>query len=469
MVTREAVPIVRVGTYPLSTGTHTFTEEDLLAAADALANDPAVKAPRVKIASVEKALGLDPMAHGGEPAFGYFDNLRVTENGQELLADFHGPESVAAAMEWAYPSLSIEGTPPGWESATGRKHDLVITAVALLGVHWPGVTTLDDFHEFLANGPTIERTEDAPETVLATMRQAPTPIAASLDQDLVGRRFYEALESGAVERPEGVESVWSLWIRSMRFDDTGSPYLKVTDEDSGRLYRVDFSVAGSEVTFGDWIEVAEQDVPVAAGAVRLSAPLASWASRDESRAAMAINPEEANPLTDEQRRAFAAAFGLPEDATAEQVEAAAAAAAEERAATPPAPEPTPEPVAPEPEPVAASAPSARVREVTEGVWAETQARLEAAERRLAERDAADQRAERDALIMAAVSDGRIAPAERDEWRRDLDEAPEATARAIGRLTPNRIPVEARGIDPTDARGELAGVGQGTGLFPELEG
>jgi hypothetical protein len=31
IVTRTDVPIVRVGTFPLSTGEHTFTEEDLKA------------------------------------------------------------------------------------------------------------------------------------------------------------------------------------------------------------------------------------------------------------------------------------------------------------------------------------------------------------------------------------------------------------------------------------------------------
>jgi hypothetical protein len=121
--------------------------------------DPAVKDPRVKIDSVAAALNLDDAAHGGEPAFGRFTNLHVSEDGQTLLADFIGPKSVAAAMTWAYPSLSIEGPPPGWVSATGRAHELVVSAVALLGVHWPGVTTLDDFHEFLTDGPKIEATE----------------------------------------------------------------------------------------------------------------------------------------------------------------------------------------------------------------------------------------------------------------------------------------------------------------------
>jgi hypothetical protein len=460
LVTIEAVPIVRVGTYELSTGTHSFTEEDLRAAADALANDPAVKAPRIKIDSVEGALALDDMAHGGEPAFGYVDGLRVSENGQELLGDFHVPEGVRGAMEWAYPSLSVEGTPPGWTSATGRKHDLVITAVALLGVHWPGVTTLEDFSEFLANGPTIEKTVDAPEEVLATTPQRARRIAASLDQDLVGRRFYEGLESGGIELPDGVDSVWDLWIRSMRFDDAGKPYLKVTDESHGTLYRVDFKVSSSGVTFGDFVEVVEQDVPVAAGAPRPLAPLASWASRAESRA-MAINPEEAHPMTDEQRRAFAAAFGLPEDATVEQVEAAAAEAATARQTEPvvPADEPVVEPVAEE-VPVAARAlpPGATIIDSQE--LEELRAGASMA-RELAQREA-DQA--RDSVIAAAIREGRFAPSRREHWLNAWQHDPEGTRTLLtaseseGGLAPNSIPVVARGAGPADTDTEAAGTG-----------
>src|SRR4051794_37791266 len=151
--------------YPLASGPRTFAEEDLRAAAEAFATDPAVKAPRIKIDALARAWGLDPDAHGGEPAFGWFDNLTVASGGQELVADAHVPEWLAGAMQGALPSLSIEGTPPGWESPTGRRHDLVITAVALLGTEWPGCTTLDDFRELLANGPIMEH--PAEEVVLA--------------------------------------------------------------------------------------------------------------------------------------------------------------------------------------------------------------------------------------------------------------------------------------------------------------
>lgn len=468
LTTIEAVPLIRTGTYDLSTGSQTFAEEDLAAAAAAWATDPAVKNPRVKIASVESALGLDPAAHGGEPAFGYFDNLRVSDDGQTLLADAHVPPGVAGAMEWAYPSLSIEGTPRGWTSATGRSHELVVTAVALLGVHWPGVSTLEDFSAFLAEGPKIEKT-DAPEEVLATMpRHARTGPHAGLDVDLIGRRFIDLVDGGGVTLPDGIENAWALWVTAIRVDDTGNLYVKAIDESSGRLFRADATVKGGEVTFGDLVEVIEQDVPVAAAGARAPVVLASWASRAESRAVRATQTtdEEAPGMTDEQRRTLAAAHGLdPETATVEQIMAAAAEAAQARVPEP-APEPAPpEPVVPEPvpEPVAASA--APTVTVSREVWEETNRRLQAVETDVQARSQAEQRVERDGMVTAALREGRIGPSERATWREQLDRAPEATAALLAALAPGRhAPTNAPDGGLGDQDLVAAGGDGGTGWF-----
>lgn len=455
IVTRSDVPIVRVGTYPLSTGVHTFTEEDIAAAADALANDPAIKAPRAKIASVEAALGLDPTEHGGEPAFGWFDNLRVTDDGQELLADYHGPQAVVDAMKWAYPSLSVEGGP--YKSVTGREHSLVITAVALLGIHWPGVTTLEDFTEFMANGPTIEVTANAPHEVLATIAARATPIAASLDVETVRTRLYEAVDGGELEIPEGAKG-WDLWIRSLRFDDAGKPYAKVTDEGSGRLYRVDFKVKGNEVTFGAFVEIVEQDVPVAAATRPLPA-LGSWATRDESRTlAASTNTEDHSQMTDEQRRALAPKYGLdPETATEAEVIAAAIAAPD-----PVAPEPT-KPAAPEVPEGFSIVDDATLAELREG------ATLAVTASRKSQRD------ERDTTISAAISAGKIPVGRREAfeamWGDPMGDTPEkragdpeGTRQLLAKLSPGLVPVEAREVGKAGDGDVTEDDGGGTGLF-----
>lgn len=161
-------------------------------------------------------------------------------------------------------------------------------------------------------------------------------------------------------------------------------------------------------------------------------------------------------MTPEQIAALAAGFGLdPATATEADIMAASAAAAE-AAATPP-PEVVPIAPVPEPEavPVAASA-EARTVTVTAAQWQETQDRLARTETDLQARRETEQRTHRDGLIAAAVMDGRIAPSERDQWRTDLDDAPEATERILARLTPNRIPVQARGVDRQEGVNEGGG-------------
>ena len=50
------------------------------------------------------------------------------------------------------------------------------------------------------------------------------------------------------------------------------------------------------------------------------------------------------------------------------------------------------------------------------------------------------RERRDALVTAAVSDGRIAPSARDEWRKGLDENEERTSALLALLPKNTVPV-----------------------------
>lgn len=462
------VPICATGTYQLSSGEATFTEEDLVAAVEAL-RDPAVKAPRVKIDGL--AASFDPGAHGGEPAFGWVDNMRVSEDGQTLLGDFMVPSWLAETIEWAYPSRSIEGC-QSWRSPTGKAHDLVITAVALLGVDLPGVATLPDLSEVLADGPAATPTE-----VIARMPARPGRIAAGLDQDVVRRRFYEALDDGTIDVPDGVGSHWDLWVRSLRFDDHGRPYLKVQDDAAGRLYRLDFTVDGDRVAFGDWTEVVEQDVPVTAAARRPAPALAVWASREQSRAggvattaAASAGPDyqEESTIMDVDTTLLRRHLGLPEDATEEQIRAALETdpASQNRDVTASADtdggesahQPTnderggepgegAESEPREPLPVAAQAEIARLsRELAE---------LRAREAARAERETMERR---DRIVAEAIREGRIAPADRDHYRRLLD-ADEDTGVALlqARARGSAVPVEAAGAggQPVDGEGGIS--------------
>jgi hypothetical protein len=55
--------------------------------------------------------------------------------------------------------------------------------------------------------------------------------------------------------------------------------------------------------------------------------------------------------------------------------------------------------------------------------------------------AAQVNARRDALVSAAIADGRISPANRDTWRAQLDSSEETTTELLAALPKNTIPVK----------------------------
>lgn len=60
------------------------------------------------------------------------------------------------------------------------------------------------------------------------------------------------------------------------------------------------------------------------------------------------------------------------------------------------------------------------------------------------------RRDRDELIEEAIHDGKFSPSRREHYRNRYDSDMEGTVALIGRLTPNTVPLEARGVDvPTD--------------------
>lgn len=462
LVTIPDVPLVSTGTYHLATGEHTFTEEELRAAVEAL-SDKAVHPPRIKIDGLAET--WVEAEHGGEPAFGHVENMRLTPDGQTILGDLKVPGWLADSIEWAYPARSIEG-PLGWTTATGKTHELVITAVALLGVDLPGVSTLPDLQELLSQEGPVEQVE-AEQMVIARSRPggARRTVQAGLDQDLVRRRFYDALDEGALELPDGVVA-YDLWIRSLRFDDSGTPYLKVEDDGAGELYRVDFTVSGSEVDFDGFTKVVEQDVAVAAASdAQRREPLAVFASRAESRAVIATDDEQETTMNVARlrERLGLTVEQLPDDATDEQINAALDMDP---------PEPAPEGGGTEPPPAAATAPAAEPTapepvaassQLPEGmaiVDQATLADLRAGARTAQELAARSAREERDRIIAQAMGEGRFMPSRREAIERLWDADPEGTRIMLtasedqGGLAPGFVPVEARGTSPQDT--ELTG-------------
>lgn len=473
--------------YPLASGPATFTPEDLVAAV-ASQDDPAIQAPRVWLGHPDDQrfhAGRTTPAGSAEPALGKVVNMRVEDNGMTLVGDIVGcPTWLARILSSAYPSRSIEGF-QGATTVTGHSWDLVITDLALLGVTWPGVSTLDDLEALYSeDGPDgVEVREEDAVTV-----NAARAITAQVNVDDVRRAFYDSLESS---------QMW-WWIRAIQLD----PNELIVDDDEGGLYRVPFEMSGEEITFGEaakvkiqYVNASQAQDPDARGLLanmltRDHTVAASWDQRTASRPEQTTT-EEVNTMDPTRLRQ---SLGLPADATDDQV-AARITELNNNAEAQPAPEPggTPEqptapavtpsgpqspevegdgtevpgpaesPVTETPEAVAAS----RTVTVPAEVWAEVQANAAAG----ASVAVNAERERRDRVVREAVTAGRIAPAQAQSYRERFERDPEGTNTLLtasaeqGGLMPGLIPVEARGADP--AASDLNTEAYPAGWLPEV--
>jgi 2'-5' RNA ligase len=135
---RTAVELVRTGRWPISTGTWNPTPADLAAAVEA-SQCPAIRNPIIK-------LGHEDPRFTGEPALGWFENLRLADGGHTLLADQVTLPWLHDVQAAAYPDRSVEGN-YNHRCANGHMHPFALTAVALLGVTPPGVKTLTSIQD----------------------------------------------------------------------------------------------------------------------------------------------------------------------------------------------------------------------------------------------------------------------------------------------------------------------------------
>ncbi|MET0416048.1 MAG: 2'-5' RNA ligase family protein [Actinoplanes sp.] len=136
---REGVELVRTGSWSTMSGSWNPTPDDLAAAVEAQ-SCPAIGKPIIKLGHLDKRFKPDP-ENDGEPAMGYFENLRVADGGHTLLGDQVTLPWLHSVQAAAYPSRSIEGN-YNHTCASGHRHKFVLTAVALLGVTPPAVKTI---------------------------------------------------------------------------------------------------------------------------------------------------------------------------------------------------------------------------------------------------------------------------------------------------------------------------------------
>jgi hypothetical protein len=387
------------------------------------------------------------------PAFGKAMNLRLNDNGMEVIADFVGvPEWLAEIMPVAFPSRSVEGS---WNipSGAGKNWRFVLSACSLLGVTWPGITQLDDLP--LLQGmygeeipPTVELSPELVQILGGdTMKLFPRRSAASANLDDIRRAFYQDFV------PSRAEANW-WWVRAVMTDPN---QLVVEDDESGQLFMIDFSSDDKgAVDFSEPSPVRIEYVPdeaqkavadnLAEVLVAGRSVMASWSSRADSRPETKATGGAMGP--DEVRQAL----DLPADASDEQVhEALLAKAGLTVDPAPPdpqnGPEPTPDPV-PEPDPVpdparqpvaASNLPPGTVL-IDEATWKSMQDGFATVKGLVAEND----KSKREGLVAAAIADGRIPPARKDHWLKYLETDLEGGQQVLASLTPNIIPLEERG-------------------------
>jgi len=463
--------------YPLASGPATFTTEDLADAVESQ-SDAAIKPPRLRLGHE----GLDDPAWDGEPAIGTLGNLRLAQEGHLIVGDYMGiPEWLAQVLPSAYPACSIDGK-TGVKTNTGHEWRLVITDLALLGVRWPGVSTLEDIKAlFSTTGPdnvTIYATE---EEVMAG-----SAVTARTDVDDVRRQYYQSLDS----------SQYWWWVRSQYYDPDE---LIVEDEESGELYRVPFdTTAEGEVTFSEPVAVrieyedkpvkeqtAETKAALIAGLVFSHKPEKVFNSRADSRkdvmAGTAAAPDPA---------ALRQAFGLGAEATDEELTAAMTDAGY---VSPPGSEGAPS--APGSEqagtddtsaagnadnqaPANSAGDPAHSQPTTttaSGAVMVDSARLAELEARAARGDQALTRFEhqdRDETISAAIKAGKVPKSRTAHWQEQWNRDPEGTKHLLtaavdkGGLAPGLIPITERGASPSgdDVADES---GYDVNLFPEI--
>lgn len=420
------VELIKVGTWPISTGMWTVTSDDLYAAVSAL-DSPAIRRPVLK-------LGHSDSRFDGEPAVGWVDNLRVSDDGSTLVGDYKGvPEWLATVLASAFPDRSIEGQ-YGFTDQTGREHPFVLTAVALLGVTAPGVGTLGSLQDIAAlYGVSAAESADptgAEFTMPVTREGTPMPqaikVAASQSVEDVRRSFYEG---------PAASNWW--WIEEI-YVDPGE--VIAVDDETGDLYRVPFTAADTGITWGA-AELVKREYVAASGRT----PAIAWASREESRpeaptAAVGDTEEEGTSMEfdDTQAAELLSLLSLGEGATAQDVlealtalvdtSTAAAAGEGEDAA-----------------PVSAAALGVeQIRAAAEkkGLTMVDASTLESIKAQAAAGAAAQKQLElqdRESKVSAAIRAGKIPPSRKDHWCSAI-EHDAGMADVLASLPDNMVPV-----------------------------
>lgn len=116
----------------------------------------------------------------GEPAFGYAENVRLSEDGGTVLADFNDvpQEIVDAITEKKYNTVSVELWPQ--VNFGGKTYTNVLSGVALLGAEWPAVKGLKPLSMFSDQETPIQLSQEEVEMKTFSENEHETLMAAAV-------------------------------------------------------------------------------------------------------------------------------------------------------------------------------------------------------------------------------------------------------------------------------------------------
>jgi hypothetical protein len=476
-VTLEHIPLLETGiAYPASTGPFTPSSEMLLEAI-AAQDDPHVPAPRLKIGHADNPLDADlqqlwdetndkfSLDNAATPALGTIRNMTVENGGQTLYGDLHGlPQWLSVILETAYPARSIEGGE--WtDTANEKSYKFCLTALALLGVAWPGCTCLADLQTlFSKEGPKVTVIEmPKPRKVAASAEGGTTklPVVAQVNVEDIRRAFYDDFAQG--------DRYW-WWDRELLIDPLE---FIVQDPDEGQLFRLPITTSGNDgpqsVSFGEPEAVKIEYVPDTAADNKKDGETKAQAlvgpRLENAGVVLAVNttpprererqnrrtPQMAVNVPALRERLGLTAEQLPDDATEEQINGALAMPSPDPA-PPTTPAATPEPGTPEsgaPAPgepteggadrgTTGGAPSLVAGDdavrVDRAAWEETQRMA----REGAELAASQRRDERQRFVAAAINDGRIPPSRRQHYEALMERDDAGTREFLSSLQPGAV-------------------------------
>lgn len=452
------VELLKVGSWPASTGQFDCTPADLAACVAAF-QAPSVRKPIIKIGHTDPRFD-------GEPAVGFVDNLRLSRDGSTLVGDLRGlPAWLADICASAFPDRSIEGT-YNLVDQTGRRHAFALTGLALLGVSPPAVGTLTSLNDIArlygvaANEAPMEVVKimaDQPVTPPADT-SAPTGSDASggtLSVEDVRRAFYET--------GPGLEND-ALWIEEMYLDP--AELILQNDEDGG-LFRLPFTITGTTVAWGEMVAVRREYV---AAHMQNRPAAGTWVSASLSRSGFTVAAATPNgkgevmaaaetTFSADEVTALTASLRLADTSTAADIVAAAdtlvsglvaalglddtadlaaivQAATDAKAAAD---------AAGSGEETAASVAAAAQRQGMVTVDATAFAGIQAQAQRGAELADRVEREDRERFVGACVEAGKIPSSRREHWLTMLTADPGARE-TLASIPDGTVPMAARGYD-----------------------